>query len=107
MADAESEDHAPPGGVGNQGSPLRTQIRMAEVDICHPAADLNASRGFSHQLSCCQHVGIDLRGEDCLEAGSFSFSGNGFDVGSAPACPRDDSETHPFSHLLAPSSSAS
>src|ERR1700694_5588083 len=67
MTDAESEDHAPPSGIGNQGSRFRTKIRMAEVDVCHPAANLDAGCGFPHQLSRCQHVVIDLGGEDSFE----------------------------------------
>jgi hypothetical protein len=99
MADAESEDHAALGGVGNKGSAPRTQIGMAQINVCHPAADLDAGCGFSHQLSGCQHIGIDLCGEDCFEAGRFSFAGDSSDVRSTPTSPRDDAESHPFCHI--------
>src|SRR4051794_24926840 len=84
VTDAQSEDEASVGGVGNQRRPLSAGVRMAQVDIGDPRPHLDAGGGLTHELGGGHDVAVDLGGKDCVETGRLGFLSNRANLRRAP-----------------------
>ena len=98
VADAQSEDEATIGGVGNERRPLSTGVGMAEVDIGDPRSHLNAIGRLTHELRRGHHVVVDLGGKNRVETGRLGFLSNRANLRRAPANAGNHRQAQSFRH---------
>ena len=100
MADAQPEEEAPTGGVGNTRRPLRTDIGVPQVDVGNPCGHRDPGRGSPHQLRRGHHVVVDLRRANGVEPRLFGLARNRLDLTRTPAHARNNPQPQSFCHGL-------
>ena len=98
MTDAKPKDEAAVREVAHEGSGLGTEVRVSQIDVGDPRADLDALGCAADDLRCGQRIVVHLSDKDGVETRCLRLSRNVPYLSYSPAGSRNHAQSRPLTH---------